>query len=552
MSGNLDELIVGKCLNPQDGDCPVPPTLASIVIVKPESVLACAQPNQTIKFRAYLVNEDGKEFELTQDVQWTTNDLSIMQIGQQSGNAFAISPGIATVAATWDGKTGFAQAVVLDDCCQSAVIGLAIVIDNSKSFNLVFSSENGTRLSFAKKVAEDLVTSAINANKDTVRVSSFNVGPTLMEEFSHDVDALVDAIRAIPSSVLNTTLYVGVHDAVEALIDNEDVDYRVLVIFTDGVDSGPQDVEVTRNVVAEADRLKSTGGFVIPVAMRAHGDGFSVLSEIATKGFFVSATEDNQGQVSDWLVGLMGYVCSGNCVPVGDVDLIGHGKLNYSDFLNWDVIGNVDLIGGDENHPEFDLFDLLPGNGLYVDFRGTPGNGGLRLKASHTWVQDYTYTFTIRAAGNQRNLDQTDSLVLKVGEAVVDTIGPIAAASGFSDRVVTWVPSVTVSDAFFAIEQVASASAWFDVGSLVDSIKIVETPLVGDPVTIVDDNFDTENSGVIPPECEDGPVVLALSPGGYSPTAGLYGYAYRCYAYGCLDVPLPSQVPDPDPLIDNE
>ncbi len=55
--------------------------------------------------------------------------------------------------------------------------------------------------------------------------------------------------------------------------------------------------------------------------------------------------------------------------------------LNYAGFANWDVLdGFVDLIGNG-------FFDLLPGNGLYVDLDGSTGDAG-KLISKTTFTLD--------------------------------------------------------------------------------------------------------------------------------------------------------------------
>lgn len=75
--------------------------------------------------------------------------------------------------------------------------------------------------------------------------------------------------------------------------------------------------------------------------------------------------------------------------------------LNYTNFPNWDVIvGAVDLIG--KNSAGVELFDLLPGNGLYVDLAGSGGMGTIRTKSTFNFTNGHTFKITCYVAGNQR------------------------------------------------------------------------------------------------------------------------------------------------------
>src|ERR1700722_6621813 len=69
--------------------------------------------------------------------------------------------------------------------------------------------------------------------------------------------------------------------------------------------------------------------------------------------------------------------------------------LNYFGFANWTVpVGSVDLIGNG-------FFDLLPGNGLYVDMDGSTDQAGSLLSKSIS-VGAGTYVFSYDLAGSQR------------------------------------------------------------------------------------------------------------------------------------------------------
>lgn len=78
-----------------------------------------------------------------------------------------------------------------------------------------------------------------------------------------------------------------------------------------------------------------------------------------------------------------------------DAEHGGVGILNYSGFSNWAVSsGTVDLIGNG-------FWDLLPGNGLYVDLDGSTGNAGTMTSDTIALgAGDYILSFAL--AGNQR------------------------------------------------------------------------------------------------------------------------------------------------------
>lgn len=90
----------------------------------------------------------------------------------------------------------------------------------------------------------------------------------------------------------------------------------------------------------------------------------------------------------------------------------GLGELNYNSFTNWSVsAGTVDLIGGPP-----DFYNLLPGNGLYVDLDGSTGDAGV-LTSRDIYIEAAgNYLVTFQLAGNQRTT--TNDTVTTVGFGV--------------------------------------------------------------------------------------------------------------------------------------
>ncbi len=74
----------------------------------------------------------------------------------------------------------------------------------------------------------------------------------------------------------------------------------------------------------------------------------------------------------------------------------GVGALNYSGFKNFTVTdGTVDLIGNN-------LYDLYPGNGLYVDLDGTSGQAGVLTTKQSFNLTPGTYNLKFSLGGSQR------------------------------------------------------------------------------------------------------------------------------------------------------
>jgi hypothetical protein len=93
----------------------------------------------------------------------------------------------------------------------------------------------------------------------------------------------------------------------------------------------------------------------------------------------------------------------------------GVGQLNYNTFTNWNVQGGtVDLIGNN-------FFDLLPGNGLYLDTDGSTGNAGiLTSRTAFTFNPGDVVDLSFRLAGDRRN-NGLNSVIVSLGSLLNET-----------------------------------------------------------------------------------------------------------------------------------
>jgi hypothetical protein len=121
--------------------------------------------------------------------------------------------------------------------------------------------------------------------------------------------------------------------------------------------------------------------------------------------------------------------------------------LNYSTFDNWVVSGGtVDLIGA--GPPAF--FNLLPGNGGYVDLDGSTKNAGDMTSTVPLFLSaGTTYDLTFDLAGSQRNDVDMNTLTYGIdlnGDGVLNLTDPIVTQSlanniGFTPFLLTFTPS---------------------------------------------------------------------------------------------------------------
>jgi hypothetical protein len=91
-----------------------------------------------------------------------------------------------------------------------------------------------------------------------------------------------------------------------------------------------------------------------------------------------------------------------------DSENSGTGIFNWTSFANWNVLaGCVDLHGNG-------LFDVQPGNGLYVDLDGSCATGGTIETKSAFTLQSGTYVLEFWIAGNNR-INTADTVNVSFG-----------------------------------------------------------------------------------------------------------------------------------------
>lgn len=523
--------------------CQVGPRL----IIKPGLALLCALGS--VQFSA-VIFRDGIEEDITTKAIWRTSNGSVILVGAVSGNATGVAEGNASIYVSYEGLTAHADVSVLagSDCCDDASVALMVMVDNTKSMGQAFNSSYPTKLAFAKAAAEQII-GEINEEKDSVGLMKFtSEAATILSEPTSDKDAVEALVAGITQTQQSTSYYDALSDAIDSL-NAADVDRRAIVLITDGEDqteSYAQD-----NPIALLDDFKAAGGIVIVLGVRSHGGAYSLLSALATGGFFINAHNLTAEASIDYVSGIKGYVCSGNCTPEGDV-YEAKGTLNYDDFINWDVVGGyVDLQGNG-------FFDYLPGNGLYVDLisgmqpDGDP-NPVLTLRDAISIVAGTTYRVSLQLAGNQVLENNTGTIELKVVSDTAEHLSQLIHIDDYTQPFQFFNFSFRPlfdDDVRITIQQTESEGLPTPIaaergGVLLKSVRFED---LDSTESLFYDDFDNENLTYIPPACGTGETYAYLE------ELGGYGYATgdSCYGAGCLEEPPIVQTQDPSPLSDIE
>ena len=523
------------------------------LILKPSVALTCALGS--VQYRAFNVT-NGVEVDVTSECIFATSNMNIALIGAISGNCTGVSQGEATISATRKGITAVATLTVMGNtggsghCCDNEKVAMMVMVDTSWSMSQTFASGNySTRLDFAKAAATRFI-SEVNATKDIVGLLSFNLAGILPLSSPVADNASVEAmVSDIAQTQQKTEFYNALSEAILELNDAT-ADLRVIVLISDGEDTSPaagNAYDGANNPITLLSNFRDSGGIVICLGCRASGSGFARLSEFSTGGFFINAYPGIESDSLDFLSGLKGYICAGNCTPEGDV-MVGTGQLNYDAFTNWTVTdGHVDLIGPG-------LFDFLPGNGLYVDLAGSTlaAYGKMTSKNSFSLTAGHTYRLSVQLAGNQRLDASPYSAVVRVfvrvfyGTAEPELLRQTIVINDYSQDFADYSFSFTAPsdvDAYISIQENAVPASLTGIepffGLLLGKVQFEDTT---DLVNLLTDNFDTENTQYVPPRCGLGTTFIS----------GGYATGTNCYGTGCLTDPPQTQVPDPVPLTDIE
>lgn len=297
---------------------------AARLVLKPETVIVCRGDAGTILFKAYLSQTTGET--LLSGVTFASSNAALLSMNAGTGEATVLGAGIVTVSATKDGRTGFAQVTIMEgtDCCDGVVLGTVFVIDNSRSMGAAFGAGYPTRLDAAKKIAYHLARQ-LNTAKDLDAVESFHELPTticpltnvLGTTLTDPATTILGAIVSVSLQNRQTSLNLAFDRALE-ILDDTDLSKKAMVIISDGENRPPLGSQDLTDLIDKATAFRQAGGIVICVGIRATGDGFLLLRNLASGGFFINVL-NSAGVLTaiSSLAGLQCYYCGGT-EPLAD------------------------------------------------------------------------------------------------------------------------------------------------------------------------------------------------------------------------------------------
>lgn len=138
-------------------------------------------------------------------------------------------------------------------------------------------------------------------------------------------------------------------------------------------------------------------------------------------------------------------------------------QLNQTTFLGgWSVVGgSVDLIGAGGS------WDLIPGNGRYVDLDGSTNDAGVLTKVLNL-TGGVTYSASFRLAGNQRGYADD---VVDVSFGATSGVYTLASADALLGHALAFTPGASGSYALSFANRGGD-----NVGALLDNVSVTAVP----------------------------------------------------------------------------
>ena len=233
-------------------------------------------------------------------------------------------------------------------------------------------------------------------------------------------EATIVSRAAVPSTVSASLMVGGVSQAVEAFTDTSGLDENLDETFlqaiqfdASGHDSGayPYRLRVTSNYMASSISSTVSGEVLVNKQRRSPlGAGWTLASLHR-----MYPREDGSILVIEGDGSALAFAEEFDVLleDTFDTENDGRGVLNYTNLSNWDVtVGSIDVIGNG-------FFDLLPGNGLYIDLDGTSAQAGTLESKVDFRLAPGQYLLEFKLAGSARR--DTNSVTVALGAVFTET-----------------------------------------------------------------------------------------------------------------------------------
>lgn len=282
--------------------CPNSPRL----VLKPE--IATLNAGDTLTLLAFL--QTTTETAVTLGLTFGSAGPALATVSA-AGVVTTSAPGIVTISVTDGTYSAFSQITILQgpSACANISVVSAIVMDNSRSMLQEFGGVLPTKLAAAKAMAASVI-EHLREDLDGQVVISFNEPASLVLDESVDAAALDESVRTIPSTQRRTDIRNAFDFALKTLASRTQ-DRKVILILSDGENRPMLSLEQSAKLLDAALAFKESAGIIICIGLRAKDDGYVLLRNMATGGYFVNITEGSQiADAQQYLSMMMKQTCA--------------------------------------------------------------------------------------------------------------------------------------------------------------------------------------------------------------------------------------------------
>lgn len=293
-------------------DCPPDNCGAPQAIeLRPGLVLLCL--GNTFQFSAYL-----GALKLTTGLTYSSSDASILTIDSSTGLATVIGVGIAVVTVAWQGLTSTGKAAVVTsnpgvNCCDDMQVRIVVLGDESESMHAPFGASN--RRDLTHGILYYGLTLSTRIKGATIL---FSDAALLYQPFT---DSGLIYPPALPVSLI-TPGQTNISSALDLALTTLATDpgqQQIIVLFSDGL-VRPEMGET--NLLDASQEFKEGGGVIIVFGLGATAEGFELLQQIASSGFFVNVIPPiaSLQTLADQLKNMLCLLCASDRPISGYVD----------------------------------------------------------------------------------------------------------------------------------------------------------------------------------------------------------------------------------------
>lgn len=486
--------------------------------VKPAS--AVVEVGYSWPFEAFAHYQDGTIENVTLQSIWTSEDPSIGAVAETSGVATGISPGTVDITATFRDESASGEFTVLHSCLDDP-LEICFVVARNGSMNS--TADGATRLQHIKEGVE-LCIDTFRDDTDKLALASFagvyatqTEDAVLNQSLTDDFEAVKYALSTLSASE-DTGIASGLDIAHTELTSSRHSSgtARAVVLIVDGAanvtDPGGTTASESAAIAAAMSAASTSAAVLRALEVRLVVIGYaipaaylSLVQGLATPGFYFGV--DNPSELKATLGSLANVFClwGDDYYYEVNTDLPVSPKLDYRDLVNWDVIqGCVDLCGMGSNGVP--LYDIWPGNGLYLDLTGTnpvnatafgsgyPQDGKIRSKLTFSFIGGKTYRLSFYLAG--AGLVRTTLPDFQVGVSIDNNVLPQETIviddpdQDFTLYEYEFTPGADTSGRVIFEQLPGPSGRTSTIGNFLD---VIELRNVTDATVMLLDTFDTEN-----------------------------------------------------------